>query len=620
MMAEHRDMAFFRCPTSGQMLGMVVRAFRLNLSEVGGPAAERIGNGDAGKSARNYFAGNWVVDDTRRDICRQIAQALVHSGMVPYFVRPVHPSSGKPPDAAGTEQLIRMALFTWVQIWDEAYQIPASRWHRAHSELAGFVLGRQLVVDLSLRLAALLHFVGVANGECLSIEDGRGGKGAPIINGALKRAGISATREELARMLRHATGHDFNDRTIDRWFDELIIPDDSSLSALAKALADLPEHRVALLRWLRIQYGCIRLAEALRSAVGADFAITLIDALWRFTNWNRRFSALSLASVWRGPGKAELFDGLMTNLLFMGSGERGAAMLIDRLLAKEQDWWWHDDLQFAGNGAVPERLAACLQVIGDWPMVETELKRHLPSSVAAADRARLAEFAALSAMNDLRMSGGPPGRATGDTSEFVRVTGDNAFKARNRAAQAKAAMDRGDFDGSLEHWERAIALTEDPHTKARYLFFYGGCLWQGTSRRFDDAIGALREACRLQPKWGKPFNEIAIVYQHRGWFENVLEHLDTDPSGFATSSAQFNEVKGATLRMLHRHADALACLDRAIKLGSTDPALIHVFAADCAFELAKSSGDQAMRRRGRDHAKRALHLGDSRACDKWDVK
>lgn len=61
-MSDSAQSRKFKCPTSGEMLGALVSAFRLHQPSVGGPSAEFLGSGNAGKRARDYFEGKWIPE------------------------------------------------------------------------------------------------------------------------------------------------------------------------------------------------------------------------------------------------------------------------------------------------------------------------------------------------------------------------------------------------------------------------------------------------------------------------------------------------------------------------------------------------------------------------------
>lgn len=238
--------------------------------------------------------------------------------------------------------------------------------------------------------------------------------------------------------------------------------------------------------------------------------------------------------------------------------------------------------------------------------------------MTAAERRALLELAALHLMNDNTATDAVLAelRARGRSMVVVRAPNDEV-RVMNRLAQAAAAIDKGDYEGSLKHWARVVFL--QPNV-AKHRFFFGAALWQAVpSRRFDDAIEQLQEACRLDPSWDQPFVELAIIDLNRGRFESALYHLDKDPQGFATTSGRYNFVRGRALHSLRRFEEGLAAFDRAIELRCSDLADAHAWAADCAFEVARTVKDRAHRVIGARHAKAAYDLGRAWICQKWHV-
>lgn len=610
----------FKCPTSGQMLGALVSAFRLHQPSVGGPSAEFLGSGNAGKRSRDYFEGKWIPEETRHEICTWVVQALVHSQILPEIRLPAAPSGGVPE----VEQTLRIALFTWLQIWDAAFVASAARWPAADPPLSGFVMGRQVVIDLALRWGALCHLAGITDGSVIVFEDGRTGKAKSILETAIMRGGRTLTREELAKALRTARPGKINDRTVDRWYDALVIPDDVNLVAMAEVLSKEEDARRSLLRFLRLQYGGLRLVTMVREAIGPRLCDCLLDGLLKFARCSIRFNRAARNSAEGNAEQQYLFEIASFKLLMMGSGDPVAAGWINAWLSDERGPMWHDDLQYAGNGAVDTRIAACMKVVGDWPRTQAAVARHAAARPGSIDGGReVLEFAAIMSMNDNRV---PPAMAKwmAENPESVRkIVSDDQMKAAVRAEQGTAAMNEGDHEGAIPHWARAAALETDPRRKSNYLYFYGCCLWLARSKRFDDAIEAFRESFKLwpeqDPQRDRPFVEIAIVYQNRGWFDHALQHLDTDPAGFAKSSGHFNFVKGRTLRAMHRWQEALDCLERAIDLDADSLPDAFDAAADCAFQLNAIAPNRDLARKGRDYAKKALHLGRPDSHDKWRV-
>lgn len=619
-MNETRTSRPFRCPTSGQMLGALVSAFRLHQPSVGGPAAEFLGSGNAGKRSRDYFEGKWIPEETRHEICTWVVQALVHSQMLPALRLPPAPSGGTPE----TEQSLRVALFTWLHLWDAAFVAAAARWSAADAVLGGFVMGRQLVIDLALRWVTVCHLAGIDDPQVITVEDGRTGKARAILDAAMKRAGKSLTRDELAKALRSGRPGKINDRTVDRWYDGVVVPDDVNLTAMAAALTNSKAQASELLRFLRLQYGGLRLANMVRDAVGPRLCDVLLDGLVTFVRGGMQFSRAARESAASDPEQAYLFEIAAFKLLSLGSGDPVAAGWINAFLCHERGPMWYDDLQYAGNGATDTRVQACMRVVGDWPRLQAAVARHAAAHPGSVNGGReLLEVAALMSMNDNRV---PPMLANWmkeNPDRVHRIASNEQMKAATRAEQGTAAMNEGDHEGAIPHWARAAALETDPGRKSNYLFFHGCCLWQAKSRRYDDAIEALRESFRLWPESDhqrdRPFVEIAIVYQNRGWFEHALQHLDTDPVGFAGTSGHFNFVKGRTLHALQRWTKALECFQKAIDLNADSRPDAFAFGADCALELYKAQTNKELSQKGRDWAKKALHLGRPWAHDKWGL-
>ncbi len=610
----------FNCPTSGQMLGALVSAFRLHQSSVGGPAAEFLGNGNAGKRSRDYFGGKWIPEETRHEICTWIVRALVHSQMLPPLRLPRAPSG----DTPEIEQSLRMALFTWLQVWDAAFVATAARWPAADARLSGFVMGRQLVIDLALRWVAVCQFAGIDNPQIIAVDDGRSGRGRAIVEAAIKRSGKPLTRDELVRALQSTRPGKINDRTVDRWFDELVIPDDINLKSLASALANTQEDASALLRFLRLQYGGLRLASKVREAIGPRLCDVLVDGLVAFVRAGIQLSRGTRQSVASHTEQSHLFEMAALKLLLLGSGDPIAAGWINAFLCAERSPMWHDDLQYAGNGATDARVAACMQVVGDWPRVQAAAAEHVEAHPGSTVGGReVLEYGAIMSMNDNRV---PPTLAKwmeDNPGRVLKIESDDQIKATTRAKHGTAAMNQGDHEGAVPHWARAAALETDAKRRSRYLYFYGCCLWQAKSRRYEDAIEALQESFRLwpesDPQRDRPFVEIAIVYHSRGWFESALIHLDTDPAGFTGSSGHFNFVRGRTLHVLHRWLEALECFQRAIDLDADSKPDAFAYGADCALELHKVQANKELFQKGRSWAKKALHLGRPWAHDKWEL-
>src|SRR5688500_3782535 len=127
------------CPTSGVLLGALVKAFELDDPEVGGPTAAYLGSKDEGRTARRYFGGETVHDATRSEICHFAVRAEIHADLLRGF--------DPPPDAGvfsrAWDDFLAEVLSGWLRTWDSVYHQSASGWPHPPRSLGGFVLGRQ---------------------------------------------------------------------------------------------------------------------------------------------------------------------------------------------------------------------------------------------------------------------------------------------------------------------------------------------------------------------------------------------------------------------------------------------------------------------------------------------
>ena len=186
-------------------------------------------------------------------------------------------------------------------------------------------------------------------------------------------------------------------------------------------------------------------------------------------------------------------------------------------------------------------------------------------------------------------------QAAGNVVYRVPAQNDQ-IRIANQTLQAEDCVTRRDFKGAVPHRARVVAL--DP-TNALYRFSFGATLRQ--AGEWDRALEELRESCRLDPAWDRPFVEIAIVWLNRGMQDQALFHLQSRGDDFRARSDHFNSLEGIALRLLGRLDEALVAFERAVELNPKH-GLAFDLAADCAFRLLDKE-------KGRRYAKRAYDLG-----------
>ena len=84
----------FSCPSSGQLIGFIVKAFRLDDPEIGGPVSRDL-NATLQKTAQRFFRGERIDHETGEMLCRQFAQALFHSRLFGEFNGSVESEDGQ---------------------------------------------------------------------------------------------------------------------------------------------------------------------------------------------------------------------------------------------------------------------------------------------------------------------------------------------------------------------------------------------------------------------------------------------------------------------------------------------------------------------------------------------
>lgn len=596
-MAIVPDESRFECPTSGVLLGALVKAFQLDDERVSGPAAKHLGSEPSlGRTARRYFEGTTVPNETRRQICAWVGQAVHYQGLLEGVSLPKDGPRPVPP----LDQFVSGLLYEWLTHWDHLYVRAAAGWPHLPRALSGYVIGRQVVIDLVLRTAAVLHIAGHGQPEVVTLCAPAAQPGKALINHLMEHSGRRFTRDALAREL-------FVERsTVDEWIDESSIPKDPNLRRLAEVFARDGSQQTRLLRWLRVQYGVIRLGRRLREAVGDYWAGELLYVFAQLLDWTLEFHSQSKLP----KDQFQLFQAItlrhgaaMESNYWVLNGLRKLVALDDQHVK-----FWGDDLISAQQCEVQARLEACFSIIGDWPKslarwestpewahLSDEDRRLAHTSAALVFMSPTLHDSAQPTDNDRARDGAlPPGKLPTADVQWMAQSAWNLMRSGQHAA-ALPLLDR---------------LVRDNPADADLQCYYGEALWRAVpDRRFDDAIERLKEAARLRPDWDYPLAEIARVYLHRGWTEHALQVLESAPAGMMDKSPDGSFLLGLALSRLGRMGDALLACERSMALDERH-AEAWDLAAECAFRL----GDKV---RGRRYAKQAAHLGQFVSYQKW---
>jgi len=582
--ADHNEPPF-RCPTSGVLLGAVVKCFDLSDPRVGGErAAKHLGSAPSlGRRAREYFRGAWVAEEKRLEICRWTVLAILEAGLLRGLVLPADVDGSAPPKL---EDFLTSLLDRWLAEWDFVYHRGSSGWPHLPRHLSGFVLGRQVVIDLALRAAALIQLMGGCPPESVIPYAGDDRPGRVLVHALMERSGRRLTREGLAAAIG------VEKSTVDAWMDENTVPREENIRRLAEVFAGVGNNAEVLLAWLRVQYGLIGLRNRLDQEVGHVWARDLFAALACFVQWT-----LGMHEQSKLDRRVFLLGQLST--LKMGRADASTHWVLNTWLKIEDDKFWTEDILAAQKHGAARRIQDCFEVIGDWPRITAEWDAGPQTRLLPAEERRQRQVvASLVWMSPC---------AFADDLYPEALKGGPAEEVEWWTHLAKGHMACGEYAQAVPLWRKAVNAEPE---NADHRCHYGISLWHATPAcDFDEALVQLRRACELRPDWDYPVAEIGRIYLHRGWTDHALQHFEQASRALIESSQDCSFTLGIALVRLGRFHDAKAAADRACGMDPTH-ADAWDMAAECAFQL----GDKI---EGARCARKALRLGLRRSYDRW---
>lgn len=344
---EERSKVFERdekpsLPTSGQILGALVKRMGLN------------GNALDTKTAQRYFSGKRVKDTSREKVLGGAAKAFMEFGLIPKF-----PSDSK------VDVSLRLAESTlrWhAAMWDSIRSYLRSRMtpvQPSHLGLVWTAYLRLATIDIALRVAAALRSAGAAPETLQTLDWLDRTRRGQFLNQLRLARGLSL--EQLAEQVG------VSNNTVDAWTYHGARPSDQNLVALAKALVlhGNSSQQVHLLAELRRFFWASDLLELLNEHLDPE----VVEALFgRF----RSYTELAFAVIDRVKlHQAESED--IIALAFLGSSAPIGGVLLAELATQETDEEWRKDLTVAS---------------GDWtPRVLTTIYKIGQEEVAAIDKA-----------------------------------------------------------------------------------------------------------------------------------------------------------------------------------------------------------------------------------------
>lgn len=586
----------FDCPTSGQMLRGFIHALQLGQGDAESPTAALVGSDEGQRSERRYFAGeDPTTEDVRQRAAARIASALLCTGIVPEFRLP--PKSG----VRSCRDALAEAFTNWAHTWDDVYRQSSTGWPYLPRSLTGFVIGREIVFDLVLRCAALIHLLDVNPSALSPLALAVGDDAAPsILREAMKMGGMKTDFRTVARAAR------VEERNAQRWLNESLVPDDGSLQKLAQGIAKENETlRHAILRFLRIQYGFVRLVQTLNACVGArwqqDLSVTFVRLLMCACEVNQRVRADPSAF----SSTAEELDLAQMELLRLGTSSAVAPAVFQLWLHEihgSLPGIWAYELHLASSMNLQHRLERCYQTIGDWPQFwRNGVEANNLLGLSAEDYQTRCESTALVLLC-------PPLREAVEAEPPRFPDVGIPRELEQKIHRAAALMQEGLPHESVSLWREV--LTQQPEN-ADFHVYHGVALRE--SGNLSGAREAFHRAALLAPNSARPHIETARTYLMQGLSDSALHHLEQLPPEVRDASAELLWVLSELQFREGRLQEALASADKALVL-DPDNADAHDLAARILLRMPHS---REVRERAARHAKKAAASGRATGLNEW---
>lgn len=253
----------------------------------------------------------------------------------------------------------------------------------------------------------------------------------------------------------------------------------------------------------------------------------------------------------------------LLELVRRGTRASAAPWLVERLRAAEPDPLWAADLRVA-CGSWPERLVEQAQRLAGDPhaalgSLRGVVERALRSGVAPAELEALRADAMWILLVDGPRDVMPvEGAAGGGREPALMLPVDDHPPERARMIQRDFVAASDELDGTLEHGRRALELVPDDPA---LLVGVGALLaeracehrYAGWEYHVDVGLALLRRATWIEPRWDRPWVEIAIVLASIGAWDRARTWLDGIPADVPVTP-RLLQCRAALLRSGERSA------------------------------------------------------------------
>ena len=319
-------------PTSGQILGVLVKSLGLSDPKL------------RSKTAQRYFSGrleNLVKESSRSEIIQAISDSLVELGF------------GAPRQTGEvTSASVLPSILDWHAVhWDRmrTFLLPRmSRVYPSHLAAVWQAYLRLAVIDWALRVAAHLHLTEASQTGLDFLDWISVSRRGAYLNEKRKNAKIS--------LMSLAESVGVHETAAEGWVYRGARPSDENLAKIGRALASNgdPLECELIVRDLRRLYWISEIAEILGEHIGTEAVEDIVVRLRRYVS--RACLTIDDESV-ANPRTSDLEE-----LATVGAYAPLAQPLLVALAKSESDDEWKDDLMAAGSDWVRRVLGVNRQV------------------------------------------------------------------------------------------------------------------------------------------------------------------------------------------------------------------------------------------------------------------
>ncbi len=548
---------------SGRVIGAVVKALALDRGVLNKRTSQR------------FFAGQSVNEYSRGEVLHALGEVLIERGIVPV------PSSLQEHDismAAVISRVIDDAALRWDSLLAEL-QSRSTQIDDFGQATERFL--RLVVVDLALRVFALMRLAGLEpNRPETPLWAGENG-GGRLLRGLTERAGLS--RDQLAARL------EVSPTSVDNWLDGKNRPTPKNIAALAKELSNQSRNASSrqLEQEIQRHFTFAHLADLLVPWIGRERVVDLSTALVR--------------CVWLITEDVRFMDpeeavGAELTALRYGTAHSSTHALLRKLAQSEEDAGWKKDI-----------LASCV----DWrmPFRAAAIQAAAPRTAAglAQDVLDVSTGGAARSQMDESPDAGDPAREA-----LAQLASEAHDWASNSSSIGRGAIGVHQILETGMALRRAIAHDFPLSPKAHYelgSFLGMAGKWLLRKDLIDQGIVECKIAAALLPNWDAPVVEPGIILANIGAFEEAIQELTRAKETLPYVTPHLLFSTGYVLMGISRYAEALEQFENVID-AKPDYALASLYAARCAFML----GDKP---NGVRHAKTARRFGEASEYIAW---